>query len=403
VQEEGMSTRSLALLSALGLTISLAGCAAKPADPPPPTAVTVAAVLERDVNEWDEFTGRLQAVDQVEIRPRVSGYIKRVTFPEGKEVRKGEVLFEIDPRPYQADLARAAAQLEQARTASELAAREVARAQRLVSVKAISQEEFDSRTSAQANGLAAVRAAEAAVQNAKLNLEWTRVRSPIAGRVSYAQVTAGNLVQAGPPTATLLTTVVSLDPIYAYFEGDEQTYLKYTTLARAGTRQSSRDVRNPIYMGLANEDGFPHKGYVDFVDNRLDPETGTIRARAVFSNKDRLFTPGLFARMKLVGSGRYHAALVLDRAIGTDQDKKFVLVLKPDKTVEYRSVQPGRLVDGLRVISSGLKGGEQIVINGLQRVRPGMKVTPSAGSMEPDSTTTASAGSAAGADSAAGH
>jgi multidrug efflux system membrane fusion protein len=401
VQEEGMSTRSLALISTLGLTLFLAGCGAKSADPPPPPAVTVAPVLARDINEWDEFTGRLQAVDEVEIRPRVSGYIKRVTFPEGKEVRKGEVLFEIDARPYQADLARAEAQLEQARTASELAAREVERAQRLVSVKAISQEEFDSRTSAQANGLASVRAAEAAVQTARLNLGWTQVRSPIAGRVSNAQVTAGNLVQAGPPTATLLTTVVSLDPIYAYFEGDEQTYLKYTSLARSGARPSSRDVRNPIYMGLANEEGqFPHKGYVDFVDNRLDPETGTIRARAVFSNKDRLFTPGLFARMKLVGSGRYHAALVLDRAIGTDQDKKFVLVLKPDKTVEYRSVQPGRLVDGLRVISSGLKGGEQIVINGLQRVRPGMKVTPTVASMEPDSTTT-SVGGAAGADSAA--
>src|SRR5712691_4270188 len=391
-----MSTRGLVLIGALGLTTSLAGCAAKAADPPPPPAVTVAAVLSRDINEWDEFTGRLQAVDQVEIRPRVSGYIKRVTFPEGKEVRKGEVLFEIDARPYEADLARAEAQLEQARTASELAAREVERAQRLVSVKAISQEEFDSRTSAQANGLASVRAAEAAVQNAKLNLGWTRVRSPVAGRVSNAEVTAGNLVLAGPPTATLLTTVVSLDPIYAYFEGDEQTYLKYTTLARAGTRPSSRDVRNPIYMGLANENGqFPHKGYVDFVDNQLDPETGTIRARAVFSNKDRLFTPGLFARMKLVGSGRYHAALVLDRAIGTDQDKKFVLVLKPDKTVEYRSVQPGRLVDGLRIVKSGLKGGEQIVINGLQRVRPGMKVTPTVGSMEPDTTT--NVGGAAGA------
>jgi multidrug efflux system membrane fusion protein len=399
-----MSTRSLSLVGPIWLTMALAGCSAKPPDPPPPPAVTVAPVLERDINEWDEFTGRLQAVDQVEIRPRVSGYIRRVTFPEGKEVRKGEILFEIDPRPYQADLARAEAQLEQARTASELAAREVARAQRMVAVKAISQEEFDSRTSAQANGLASVRAAEAAVQTARLNLGWTQVRSPIAGRVSNAEVTAGNLVQAGPPTATLLTTVVSLDPIYAYFEGDEQTYLKYTSLARSGARPSSRDVRNPIYMGLANENGeFPHKGYVDFVDNRLDPETGTIRARAVFSNKDRLFTPGLFARMKLVGSGRYHAALVLDRAIGTDQDKKFVLVLKPDKTVEYRSVQPGRLVDGLRVVSSGLKGGEQIVINGLQRVRPGMKVTPTVASMEPDSTTTASAGSAAGADSASGH
>jgi RND family efflux transporter MFP subunit len=369
--EEGMSTRGLALISALGLTISLAGCAAKPADPPPPPAVTVAPVLEREINEWDEFTGRLQAVDQVEIRPRVSGYIKRVTFPEGKEVRKGEVLFEIDARQYEADLARAEAQLEQARTASQLAAREVERAQRLVSVKAISQEEFDSRTSAQANGLAAVRAAEAAVQNAKLNLEWTRVRSPIAGRVSNAEVTAGNLVQAGPPTATLLTTVVSLDPIYAYFEGDEQTYLKYTTLARAGTRSSSRDVRNPIYLGLANEDGFPHKGYVDFVDNRLNPETGTIRARAVFSNKDRIFTPGLFARMKLVGSGRYRAALVLDRAIGTDQDKKFVMAVGDDSRAVYRPITLGGSVDGLRIVTAGLKTGDRIIVNGLQRVRPG--------------------------------
>jgi len=200
-------------------------------------------------------------------------------------------------------------------------------------------------------------------------------------------VTAGNLVQAGPPTATLLTTVVSLDPIYVYFEGDEQTYLKYSTLARAGSRPSSRDVRNPIYMGLLNEDGqFPHQGYVDFVDNTLNPQTGTIRARAVFSNKDRLFTPGLFARLKLVGSGRYRATLVLDRAVGTDQDKKFVLVLKPDSTVDYRPVRLGPLVDGLRVVTSGLKPGEQIVINGLQRARPGLKVTPTAALMTPDST-----------------
>lgn len=374
---------SLILLTAATLA---SGCRADPPPPPPPPAVTVAAVPERDVTEWDEFTGRLEAVDAVEIRPRVSGYIKGVDFAEGKEVRKGAILFEIDPRPYEADLERAQAGLEQARTGAELAAREVERARKLVDVQAISREEFDSRTSAHAQGVAAVRAAEAAVQTAELNLNWTRVRSPIAGRVSRAEVTAGNLVQAGPPTATLLTTVVSLDPIYAYFEGDEQTYLRYSMLARAGTRPSSRDVRNPIYLGLANEDGlFPHQGYVDFVDNRLNPETGTIRARAVFSNKDRIFTPGLFARIKLVGSGKYHAALVLDRAIGTDQDKKFVLVLKPDSTVEYRSVEPGRLIDGLRVVTSGLKEGEQIVVNGLQRVRPGMKVTPTVALMAADS------------------
>ena len=381
-----MSSRWLALVSAIWLSGTLLGCAAKPPAPPPPPAVTVATVLERDITEWDEFSGRLQAVNEVEIRPRVSGYIKRVTFPEGKEVRQGEVLFEIDPRPYEADLARAQAQLEQARTGAQLAAREVQRAEKLVNVQAISREEFDSRTSAEANGLATVRAAEAAVQTAQLNLEWTRVRSPITGRVGRAEVTAGNLVQAGPPTATLLTNVVSLDPIYAYFEGDEQTYLKYVSLARAGTRPSSRDVKNPIYMGLANEEGFPHQGYVDFVDNQLNPQTGTIRARAVFSNKDRMFTPGLFARIKLVGSGRYHAMLVQDRAIGTDQDKKFVLALKPDTTVEYREVQLGRLVDGLRVITAGLKTNDRIVINGLQRVRPGMKVTPTLAAMAPDST-----------------
>ncbi len=220
------------------------------------------------------------------------------------------------------------------------------------------------------------------------------MRSPISGRVGRAEVTAGNLVQAGPPTATLLTNVVSLDPIYAYFEGDEQTYLKYGNLARLGSRPSSRDARNPIYMGLGNEVGFPHEGYVDFVDNQLNPQTGTIRARAVFSNKERRFTPGLFARIKLVGSGRYRATLIQDRAVGTDQDKKFVLVLKPDTTVEYRFVELGRLVDGLRVVTAGLKSGDRIVINGLQRVRPGMKVTPALAAMEPDSTTTTSAAAA---------
>ena len=383
-----MRTRWLLPAGALLPVLVLAGCGAKPADPPPPPAVTAAAVPEREVTDWDEFTGRLEAVDQVEIRPRVTGYIERVAFAEGKEVRKGEVLFEIDPRPYQAELARAEAQLAEARTGAELAAREVARARRLVAVQAISREEYDARVSAQAQGDASVQAAQAAVRTARLNLDWTRVRAPIAGRVSRAEVTAGNLVLAGPPTATLLTTVMSLDPVYVYFDADERTYLKYAGLARDGTRPSSRDARTPIYLGLIDEDGqFPHKGYVDFVDNTVNPETGTIRARAVFSNKDHAFTPGLFARLKLEGSGQYRATLVVDRAVGTDQDKKFVLVLKPDSTVDYRSVQLGRLVDGLRVVTSGLKQGDEVVINGLQRVRPGMKVTPTLAPMAPDTTT----------------
>jgi membrane fusion protein, multidrug efflux system len=383
LEEEGMSIR-WAVANGLILAVAVAACGDQPPPPPPAPPVTVAAVLEREITEWDEFTGRMQAVNAVEIRARVSGYIRRIAFNEGNGVRKGQLLFEIDPRPYLAELARAEAELERARTTAALAGREVERAQRLVAVQAISREEFDTRTSAEASGDAGVRAAEAAVATARLNLEWTQVRSPITGRVSRAEVTAGNLVQA--PDATLLTTVVSLDPIYVYFESDEQTYLKYTALARNGSRPNSRDSRSPVQLGLANEQGFPHQGYIDFVDNQLNPEAGTIRLRAVFANKNHEFTPGLFARIRLVGSGKYPATLVLDRAIGTDQDKKFLLVLKPDSTVEYRPVQLGRLMDdGLRVITSGVKPGERIVINGMQRARPGTKVTPKLAEMAADS------------------
>jgi RND family efflux transporter MFP subunit len=384
-----MPSRSLAQFVIIAAAFSLAGCSPKPPAPPPPPGVSVAPVLQRDVAEWDEFSGRLQAVDQVEIRPRVSGYIKRVTFTEGREVRKGETLFAIDPRPYQADLDRAQAQLEQARTAADLAAREVARAEKLVKVQAISREEFDSRTSAQANSVAAVRAAEAAVETARLNLEWTQVRSPIAGRVSRAEVTEGNLVQAGPPDATLLTTVVSLDSMYLYFDSDEQSYLRYAGRAAADSGKGWHSDRLPVYMGLANETGFPHEGRLDFVDNRLDPATGTIRTRAIFSNRDRRFTPGLFARVKLVGGKREPALLVRDAAIGTDQDRKFVLVLAKGDSLAYRPVELGRLSDdGLRIVRSGLEPGEQVVVNGLMRVRPGIKVTPKVVAMKDSSDST---------------
>jgi RND family efflux transporter MFP subunit len=380
-----MASRLLALVSVVWLSGSLLGCAEKPPAPPPPPTVTVAPVLQRDIAESDEFSGRLEAVDHVDIRPRVSGYIKRVTFTEGREVRKGEVLFEIDPRQYQAELERAQAQLEQARTAAELAARDVGRAQKLVNVQAISREEFDSRTSAEANGSAAVRAAEAAVETARLNLGWTSVRSPIAGRVSRAEVTAGNLVQAGPPDATLLTTVVSLDSMYLYFDSDEQTYLRYSGRAAAAGNRGWRDARFPVYLGLANETGFPHEGHLDFVDNAIDPASGTIRTRAIFSNRDRRFTPGLFARVKLVGSKRAPALLVRDAAIGTDQDRKFVLVLGKGDSVQYRAVEIGPLADGLRIVRSGVQAGDKVVVTGLMRVRPGIKVTPTVVAMVPDS------------------
>jgi RND family efflux transporter MFP subunit len=380
-----MPSRSLAL-STLLVVLLTAACSSKPPAPPPPPTVSVAPVLQRDVPESDEFSGRLEAVDHVEIRPRVSGYIRRVTFTEGREVRKGEVLFEIDPRPYQADLDRARAQLEQARTAADLAQREVARAAKLVNVQAISREEFDSRTSAQANSVAAVRAAEAAVETARLNLEWTKVRSPIAGRVSRAEVTEGNLVQAGPPDATLLTTVVSLDSMYLYFDSDEQTYLRYSAKAAAAGAHGWREARLPVYLGLANETGFPHEGRLDFIDNRIDPASGTIRTRAIFSNRDRRFTPGLFARVRLVSSESAPALLVRDAAIGTDQDRKFVLLLTKGDSLAYRPVEIGRLADGgLRVVRSGLAPGDRVVVNGLMRVRPGIKVTPKVVAMVPDS------------------
>jgi RND family efflux transporter MFP subunit len=385
-----MRIRRLAIPGALSLAVISLGSLTLRGEKEPPAApplqqVTVAEVPQHEIAEWDEFTGRLEAVDQVEIRPRVSGYITRVAFDEGKEVKKGEVLFEIDPRPYQAELARAEAELARARSAAALAASEVERAGKLVNAQAISREEYDSRTSAEAQGGATVQAAEAAVRTARLNLEWTRVRSPIAGRVSNAIVTPGNLVEAGPP-ATLLTTVVSLDPVYLHFDSDEQTYLRYASRAKS-TGTNWREARLPVYLGLANESGFPHEGRLDFVDNQVDPNTGTIRTRAVFSNRSRSLTPGLFARVKLVGGQKTNALLVRDAAIGTDQDRKFVLVVGPGDTLAYRPIVPGRLTDGLRIVTSGLKAGERVVVNGLMRVRPGMKVAPTLTAMVPDSTT----------------
>src|SRR5213082_2425098 len=329
--------------------------------------VTVAAAIERTVADWDEFTGHFEAINSVEVRPRVGGFIQRVAFTEGATVHQGDALFVIDPRPYQAEVARAEAVLAQAKTRNQLAGMEVERAKKLVNTQAISREELDARTSGQAEGDAGIRAAQAALQVARLNLEWTVVRAPISGRVGRAEITPGNLVQSGPPSPTLLTTIVSLDPIYVYFDTDEQAYLKYMG------RVSARSGR-PVMIGLANEQGFPHQGTLNFVDNRIDGASGTIRARALLSNPNAQFTPGLFARVRLLGSDRHLATLVQDQAIGTDQDRKFVLVLKADNTVEYRPVVTGRVVDGLRVVESGLAPNERVVINGLMRVRPGMKV-----------------------------
>jgi RND family efflux transporter MFP subunit len=284
------------------------------------------------------------------------------------------------------------------RTQLELARLQLARTQKVVGEGAVSKQEADERAAAVKQGEAQIAAAQAAVESARLNLEFTQVRAPIGGRTSRAEVTQGNLVAPG---TSVLTSIVSLDPIYLYFEGDERVYLRYQELARKGERASSRAVRNPVYIGLANEEGHPHEGYIDFIDNRLDPRTGTIRARAVFANKNRLFTPGLFARVKLVGSGRYRAVLVNDRAIGTDQSQKFVLVVDAEGKTQYRPVKLGPIVDGLRVVREGLKAGETIVVNGLQRVRPGMPVKPNKVPMEGAPPAAAPALDAKGAEKAA--
>jgi RND family efflux transporter MFP subunit len=368
----------LALLNMLVLmATSMGGCAKSGggAQPPPPE-VSVAPVLEKRVKDWDEFTGRLQAIETVEIRPRVSGYIDKVAFTEGSLVKRGALLFVIDPRPYQAENDRAAADVKRFKTALELGRIELVRVQRLKDSGAVSQEELDERKSTVAQAEANVAGAQAAFEAAALNLNFTKVTSPVDGRVSRAEITRGNLVTGGTNGGTLLTSVVSIDPIYLYFDADEQSYLRYVQMAHSVQGSNSGTAGNPVQVGLANEDGFPHAGTVDFVDNQLNPQTGTIRARAVLQNKDGQFTPGLFARVQLLGSGEYSAILIDDRAVNTDQSQKYVLLLGAENKVEYRKVKLGRVIDGLRVVREGLKAGDVIVVNGAQRVHPGVTVTP---------------------------
>jgi RND family efflux transporter MFP subunit len=379
---------SVSIAAACLVLISTAGCSVSGGSPSsaPPPEVSVAQVLQRPVKDWDEFTGRLQAVETVEIRPRVSGYIDLVAFTEGKLVKRGDLLFVIDPRPYKADRDRAAADLKRFRTTLDLAKIEQQRVQRLKDSGAVSQEEVDERESTVAQAQANVSGAEAALESAELNMTFTRVTSPIDGRVSRAEVTRGNLVTGGNNGGTFLTSVVSMDPIYLYFEGDEATYLRYVALARAGERPSSRDAPNPVRVGLANEQGFPHEGKMDFVDNQVNSQTGTIRARAVLENKDGLYIPGLFARVQLLGSGEYLAVLIDDRAVNTDQSQKYVFLLAPGNKIEYRRVKLGRVMDGLRIVREGLKPGDVIVVNGAQRVHPGVVVSPQTVTMQGDVT-----------------
>ena len=370
--------RSQAILVPLfvAAALAVAGCARNEAAPASAAQqaphVTVAQVVKRPVTDFDEFTGKFTAVERVELRPRVSGYISKVSLVAGREVKKGAVLFTIDQRPYQAELKRAQAGLAQARTQLALSKSERERAVKLLDQHAISREEFDSRVAGNEQAEANVEAAAAALDQAALNLSFTQVTSPIDGVVSREEVTEGNLVAAGQ---TLLTTVVSVDKIYVEFEGDEQVYLKHAALTRKGDINTG-EGDPPVWVGLADEDGTPHEGKMVFIDNALDPQTGTIRARALLDNTDRRFTPGMFARVKLVGSAEYQALLVNDSAIGTDQNVRFVFALDKDNKVQYRPVKLGPLVNGLRVVREGLQLGDTVVVNGLQRVRPGVQVAP---------------------------
>jgi len=376
---------SLAAAAAVAV-VTVSGCssdaaAQHAAAPPPAPQVTVARVISRTVTDSETFSGRFSAVNHVDVRPRVSGYISSVNFVDGTVVKKGQVLFVIDPRPYEADYQHAEADLDQARAQAALAKAEQTRAVKLLAAHAISKDEFDTRTANARQSAANVEAAKAAVDSAALNLTFTRVTAPIAGRVSRAIVTAGNLVTNGQ---TLLTTVVSLNPIYVEFNADEQAYLAFQKYAATDGRKDApanagagpKALGNAVYVGLADESGYPHKGSLFFMDNSLDSQTGTIYARALLANPDGRFVPGLFARVKLIGNDHYQAVLVNDSAIGTDQTMRYVLVVGADNKVEYRPVDLGPLVDGLRVVRSGLKPGETIVVNGLMRVRPGMQVAP---------------------------
>ena len=359
------------LLSAL-----LVGCdegVAQNAAPQAPV-VSAADVVVKSISQWDSFNGRIEAVESVQLRPRVSGYIDKVNYADGQEVKKGEVLFTIDDRTYRAALEQAQATLARAKTQASLARSEANRTDKLVNTNLVSREEWEQRRAAATQAQADIRAAQAAVDAAQLNLDFTKVTAPIDGRASRALITSGNLVTAGD-SASVLTTLVSQKTVYVYFDVDESTYLHYQSLARSGQGASSNHLALPVEIGLVGEEGYPHQGKVDFLDNQLTPSTGTIRMRALLDNAQRQFTPGLFARVRLPGSAEFNATLIDDKAVLTDQDRKYVYVVDKEGKAQRRDITPGRLADGLRFVQQGLKPGDRVIVDGLQKVfMPGMPV-----------------------------
>jgi membrane fusion protein, multidrug efflux system len=365
--------RPLAILLAAGLS----GCgdkAAPQAVAPPP--VTVAQPVKRTVTDWDEFTGRFEAVEEVQIRARVGGFVTNVEFKDGDIVKAGDLLYIIDPRPFEAVAEQADGQLSDARAKVELAKRELDRGLNLVQTSAVSEQVVDQRRQTLQAAHAAESVAQGALKAAQLNIEFAHVMAPITGRVSRHLVSIGNLVQGSEGGATPLTSIVSLDPIYVYFDMDEATYVRNSRLWFEGKRPSSRDTANPVQVTLVGETKPSHEGRMDFVDNRMDVSTGTLRGRAVIPNKDLSILPGQFGRVRLIGSSPYEALLVPDDAVATDQSRKIVFVVKPDDTVEARAVTLGPLDDGLRVVREGLKPDDRVIVDGLQRARVGAKVSP---------------------------
>src|SRR5262245_62055375 len=379
------SSRSRGLLPlAVLLAVSLAGCekpATQAAAPPPP--VTVAQPTKRVVTDWDEFTGRFEAMEEVQVRARVGGFVTSIEFKDGDFVKPGDLLYVIDSRPFEAIALQADGQLADARARAELARRELDRALTLVTTSAVSESIVDQRRQTLQAAHAAETQAEGALKAAKLNIEFTHVIAPMAGRVSRHLVSVGNLVQGADGGATVLTSIVSLDPIYIYFDMDEATYLKYNKLWYEGRRPSSRDTANPVQITLANETKPSHDGKMDFLDNRLDVSTATLRSRAIVPNKDISILPGQLGRVRLIGSAPYEALLLPDTAIATDQSRKIVFVVNNENTVDVRPVILGPLDDGLRVIREGLKAEDKVIIDGLQRARVGAKVTPHPPKAEP--------------------
>lgn len=351
----------------------VSGCGKNKSEPmaPPAPVVTVAPVVEKELIEWTEFTGQTEAVEAVEVRPRVSGYIQEVRFQSGQLVKKGDVLFVIDPRPYQAEVEQREAELEQAKARHANAGRMAHRADQLLKSSAISSEEADTSLSDFHQARAAVLAAEAALKSARLDLEFTEVRAPIDGRVSRALLTTGNYVSGNAGGASLLTTIVSVDPIYVYADVDERSLLQLQALM---TKQEG--LRIPVEMQLADEEGYPHRGFIESLDNRVDRNTGTIVLRAQIPNPDGRIIPGLFVRLRVPLSEERPTLLVDETAIGTDQAQKFVFSIGKDNTVEYRKVTLGPVADGKRIVRSGLNAGDMIIVNGVQRARPGVPVNP---------------------------